>query len=87
MIEKFIKAKLENFVTALAEYLENPEKLIFCTCNEFGNYIVQTLINNYHGDDRLERIVEVTSVHVDHQRKRIEDCDQRLWHQSPFKPP
>lgn len=75
-MEKFIKANLDQFVTALCEYLEDPEKLIYCTCNQFGNYVVQTLLNVYQGDERLDKVIEVDTSYPDHEEKREQNSCQ-----------
>lgn len=60
VMETFIKCKMDEFVQALCKYLTNKDKLIFCVCNQFGNYVIQTLLNNYEGEDVIEEVVQVT---------------------------
>ena len=33
--------------------------LAYCSCHQFGNYVIQTLLNNYPRDPRTEHIVKV----------------------------
>lgn len=59
VLETFIKCKMDNFVAALCKYLTSKEALLACVCNQFGNYVVQTLLNNYQGDKLIEPVVQV----------------------------
>lgn len=58
-METFIKCKMNKFVEALCKYLMMKDKLIFCVCNQFGNYVIQTLLNNYQGESIIGPLVQV----------------------------
>ena len=58
-METFIKCKMDNFVASLCKYLTTKETLLACVCNQFGNYVVQTLLNNYQGDPTIDPIIQV----------------------------
>lgn len=59
VLEAFIKCKMDSFVQALCQYLSNKDKLIFTVCNQFGNYVVQTLLIKYEGNRMIDVVIEV----------------------------
>lgn len=50
---------MEDFITALCRYFSNRENLIIVSSHAIGNYVVQTLLNNYGRDPRTEPILQV----------------------------
>lgn len=72
-MEKFIKSKQDTFVTSLCEFLSSDDKLVYCICNQFGNYVIQTLLINYQGDQRLDPVISVSIANLDYQEEFAED--------------
>jgi len=50
---------MEDFVAALCKYFSNRENLIIVSSHAIGNYVVQTLLNNYGRDPRTEPLLQV----------------------------
>jgi hypothetical protein len=82
VMETFIKCKMNKFVEALCAYFSNKDRLLSCVCNQFGNYVVQTLLNNYQGEPIIEPVLEVRSALLVYQRELPEDSRKRLRQQS-----
>ena len=63
VVECFIKCHMEAFVSRLCLFLSNKDALVYTGSHVIGNYVVQTLMNNYSKDPRCKPVIQVVSPH------------------------